>query len=124
MQTEIQKIYHDEKFQLQVLVVGGITTLFAALFGFYVTMREDSCLMITYAVIMSIEFLVMVTGIVCTVDLLFIIQTGLFDSDVIPELTLYETDSWVRHKWDTMQRKLDVHFISYIYALDSKLNHN
>jgi len=88
-----------------VLVVGGITTLFAALFGFYVTMREDSCLMITYAVIMSIEFLVMVTGIVCTVDLLFIIQTGLFDSDVIPELTLYETDSWVRHKWDTMQRE-------------------
>ena len=117
MQTEIQKIYHDEKFQLQVLVVGGITTLFAALFGFYVTMREDSCLMITYAVIMSIEFLVMVTGIVCTVDLLFIIQTGLFDSDVIPELTLYETDSWVRHKWDTMQRMFDVHLKSYIYTL-------
>ena len=117
IQTEILKIYHDEKFQLQVLVVGGITTLFAALFGFYVTMREDSCLMITYAVIMSIEFLVMVTGIVCTVDLLFIIQTGLFDSDVIPELTLYETDSWVRHKWDTMQRKFDVHLKSYIYYL-------
>ena len=93
--------------------------MFAALFGFYVTMREDSCLMITYAVIMSIEFLVMVTGIVCTVDLLFIIQTGLFDSDVIPELTLYETDSWVRHKWDTMQRKFDVHFLSYLYNLDS-----
>ena len=92
-------------FTLQVLVVGGITTLFAALFGFYVTMKEDSCLMITYAVIMSIEFLLMVTGIVCTVDLLFIIQTGLFDSDVIPELTLYETDPWVRHKWDTMQSK-------------------
>ena len=117
IQTEIQKIYHDEKFQLQVLVVGGITTLFAALFGFYVTMREDSCLMITYAVIMAIEFLVMVTGIVCTVDLLFIIQTGLFDSDVIPELTLYETDSWVRHKWDTMQRKFNLQFILEVYAL-------
>ena len=101
-------------------MVGGITTLFAALFGFYVTMREDSCLMITYAVIMSIEFLVMVTGIVCTVDLLFIIQTGLFDSDVIPELTLYETDSWVRHKWDTMQRKFDVYLKSYIYNLVGK----
>ena len=106
-------------------MIGGITTLFAALFGFYVTMKEDSCLMITYAVIMSIEFLLMVTGIVCTVDLLFIIQTGLFDSDVIPELTLYETDPWVRHKWDTMQRKLEIYFARDILSikLNSFLDH-
>ena len=102
-------------------MVGGITTLFGALFGFYVTMREDSCLMIAYAVIMSIEFLVMVTSIACTVDLLFIIQRGLFDSDVIPELTLYETDSRVRHRWDTMQRKFDARFMSYIHALDIEI---
>ena len=88
-----------------MLVIGGVTTLFAALFGFYVTMKEDSCLMVTYAVVMAIEFLVLVTGIVSTVRLLFIIQTGLFDADVIPELTLYETDPWVRYKWDTMQSK-------------------
>jgi hypothetical protein len=89
----------------QILVVGGVTTLFAALFGFYVTMKEDSCLMVTYAVIIAFEFLLLVTGIVATVRLLFIIQTGLFDADVIPELTLYETDPWVRYKWDTMQSK-------------------
>ena len=87
----------------QILVVGGVTTLFAALFGFYVTMKEDSCLMVTYAVVIGVEFLLLVTGIVATVRLLFIIQTGLFDADVIPELTLYETDPWVRYKWDTMQ---------------------
>ena len=89
----------------KVLVVGGVTTLLAALFGFYVTMKEDSCLMVTYACVMAIEFLLLVTGIVATVRLLFIIQTGLFDADVIPELTLYETDPWVRYKWDTMQSK-------------------
>ena len=91
--------------KFKVLVIGGATTLLAALFGFYVTAKEDSCLMVTYAVVMSVEFLVLVTGIVATVRLLFIIQTGLFDADVIPELTLYETDPWVKHKWDTMQRK-------------------
>ena len=91
--------------KFKVLVIGGATTLLAALFGFYVTAKEDSCLMVTYAVVMSVEFLVLVTGIVATVRLLFIIQTGLFDADVIPELTLYQTDPWVQHKWDTMQRK-------------------
>ena len=89
----------------KIMVVGGITTLFAALFGFYVTMKEDSCLIVTYAVVMAVEFLCLVTGIVATVRLLFIIQTGLFDADVIPELALYETDPWIRYKWDTMQRK-------------------
>ena len=92
----------------QILVVGGVTTLFAALFGFYVTMKEDSCLMVTYAVVVAVEFLLLVTGIVATVRLLFIIQTGLFDADVIPELTLYETDPWVRYKWDTMQSKTNL----------------
>ena len=59
--------------------------------------------MVTYAVVIAVEFIVLVTGIVATVRLLFIIQTGLFDADVVPELTLYETDPWVRYKWDTMQ---------------------
>ena len=68
-------------------------------------MKEDACLMVTYAVVIGVEFLLLVTGIVATVRLLFIIQTGLFDADVIPELTLYETDPWVRYKWDTMQSK-------------------
>ena len=90
---------------VKVLVVGGVTTLLAALFGFYVTLKEDSCLMVTYAVVMSVEFLILVTGIVSTVRLLFIIQTGLFDADVIPELTLYETDPWIRYKWDTLQSR-------------------
>ncbi len=36
-----------------IMVVGGVATLLTALFGFYVTMREDSCLTITYAVSLS-----------------------------------------------------------------------
>jgi len=68
--------------------------------------RDDSCLMVTYAVLLSLSFFVILTGIVCSVRLLFDIQTGgLFDGDVIPELTMYESDPWVRYKWDTLQRE-------------------
>ena len=30
-------------------------------------------------------------------------QVGFLNADVIPELSSYETDSWVRYKWDTIQ---------------------
>ena len=90
-----------------IMVLGGLFTLFTAIFGFYSASREDSCLMITYAVLLSIEFLLLVAGIVSSVRLLFDIQTGLFDADVIPELSMYEADPWVRYKWDTLQSKRD-----------------
>ena len=35
----------------------------------------------------------------------FISNAGLFDADVIPELSYYESDPWVRYKWDTLQSK-------------------
>ena len=38
-----------------ILLVGGVCTLLTAVFGFYVTVREDSCLMITYSVFLSIQ---------------------------------------------------------------------
>ncbi len=59
--------------------------------------------MVTYAVFLSLEFIVLIAGIIASVRLLFDIQTGLFDADVIPELGMYETDPWVRYKWDTLQ---------------------
>ena len=88
-----------------VLVLGGVTMLLTSLFGFYVTMKENSCLMITYAIMLTLNFLFLMTGIVSSIRLLFDIQTGLLDADVIPELTLYETDPWVMYKWDTIQRE-------------------
>ena len=30
-------------------------------------------------------------------------QVGFLNADVMPELSSYETDSWVRYKWDTIQ---------------------
>ena len=32
-----------------------------------------------------------------------LVQVGFLNADVIPELSSYETDSWVRYKWDTIQ---------------------
>ena len=31
------------------------------------------------------------------------IQVGFLNAEVIPELSRYETEDWVRSKWDTMQ---------------------
>ena len=33
------------------------------------------------------------------------IQIGFLNAEVIPELMRYETESWVRYKWDTLQRE-------------------
>ena len=75
-------------------------------------------MLITYAVFLFVEFLVLMAGIVASVRLLFDIQTGLFDADVIPELSLYETDSWVRYKWDTLQSKYDC--FAYVHKFFTK----
>ena len=37
--------------------------------------------------------------------LLVDIQIGFLNAEVIPELTRYETESWVKYKWDTLQRE-------------------
>ena len=37
--------------------------------------------------------------------LLVDIQIGFLNAEVIPELMRYETESWVRYKWDTLQRE-------------------
>ena len=63
--------------------------------------------MVTYSVFLALQFLMQLSGIVATVRLLFDIQTGLFDADVIPELAMYEQDPWVRYKWDTLQSEFE-----------------
>jgi CD63 antigen len=87
------------------LLIGGILALITAIFGMYTATREDSCLMITYSVFLALQFLLLIGGIVAAVRLIFDIQIGLFDGNVVPELSRYETDSWVKYKWDTMQRE-------------------
>jgi hypothetical protein len=61
--------------------------------------------MITYAVFLAIQFLLLIAAVITAVRLTFDIQTGVFDADVIPELSMYETDPYVRYKWDTLQRE-------------------
>ena len=52
--------------------------------------------MISFSIAMALNFLVLMAGIVSSVRLLFDISTGLYDADVIPELTYYETDAYIR----------------------------
>ena len=86
-----------------LMLIGGVFAFITAIVGFYSVMQRDSCLLITHASFSTLEFLILVAGIISSVRLIFYIQTGLFNADVVPELRLYETNSWVRYKWDTMQ---------------------
>ena len=88
-----------------ILTGGGVFTFILSMFGMLSIAREDSCLLVTYSVLMSLDVLLLLAGIVSSVRLLFDIQVGFLNGDVIPELSSYETDSWVRYKWDTIQRE-------------------
>jgi len=87
-----------------VLTGGGILTLVVAVFGLLAIAKEDTCLTIAYSVLLTLDVLILLGGIVSSVRLLFDIQVGFLNADVIPELSSYETDSWVQYKWDTIQR--------------------
>lgn len=111
-----------------ILAIGGTISLLSAIFGFYIMyvymcirlcviffaiifhclnrFRDDSCLMITYAVFLAIQFIILISGVGTSIKLLFELQTGLYDADVVTDMQLYETDYWVRYKWDTLQSGL------------------
>jgi len=86
-----------------VLTGGGLLTLLIAFFGFAAFLKEDGCYLYWYASLVSIDFIFLIAGIASSVRLLFDIQVGFLSSDVISELKLYESDTWVQYKWDTLQ---------------------
>jgi len=88
-----------------VLTGGGIFTLIISIFGIMAIAKEDACLTTTYSILVGIDVLILLGGIVSSVRLIFDIQVGFLNADVIPELASYETNSWVRYKWDTIQRE-------------------
>ena len=59
-----------------LMVIGGVFAFFTAIFGFYTITREDSCLLITHATLMTMEFCVLIAGIIASVRLIFFIQAG------------------------------------------------
>ena len=88
-----------------VLTGGGIFTMLVAVFGVVAVAKEDACLTIVYSILVAVDVLILLGGIVSSVRLLFDIQVGFLNADVIPELSSYETDTWVQYKWDTIQRE-------------------
>ena len=45
-----------------IMVVGGVFAFFTAVFGLYATAKEDSCLLITHATFMMLQFFVLIAG--------------------------------------------------------------
>ena len=88
-----------------VLTGGGILTLLVGGFGLLAIAKEDNCLTMTYAILVTVDVLILLAGIVSSVRLLFDIKMGFLNADVIPELSSYETNRWVQYKWDTIQRE-------------------
>ena len=79
-----------------VLTGGGIFTMLVAVFGVVAVAKEDACLTIVYSILVAVDVLILLGGIVSSVRLLFDIQVGFLNADVIPELSSYETDTWVQ----------------------------
>ena len=88
-----------------VLTGGGILTLLVSVLGLVAIAKEDTCLTMAYSLLLTLGVLIILGGIVSSVRLIFDIQVGFLNADVIPELSSYETDSWVQYKWDTIQRE-------------------
>jgi len=86
-----------------VLTGGGLLTLLISLFGFMAVAREDTCWLVAYSVMVGFDFCILLAGIISSVRLLIDIQIGFLDSDVMTELSSYETSAWTRYKWDTIQ---------------------
>ena len=57
-----------------VLTVGGCLTLLVSMFGLVAVAREDPCLLLTYSTLVALNFLILLTGIISSVRLLFDIQ--------------------------------------------------
>ena len=88
-----------------ILTGGGIFTLIVSVGGVLALARDDAILLLTYSILLAINILIIIAGIISSIRLIFDIQVGFLNADVIPELASYETDSWVRYKWDTIQRE-------------------
>lgn len=100
---------------------GGLLGLTVSLLGLAALCREDSCLLFLQAILTSINILVLITGVICSVRLIITIQVnipassdnasdllaqvGFLNAVVNDELSRYETESWVQYKWDTIQRE-------------------
>ena len=95
-----KKLHYCKFYTVQNYTVRGI-----AVFGFYAVSKEDACLLITHAVFMSINFCILLAAIISSIRLIFYIQTGLFEANVTEDMNMYEINSWVRYRWDTLQCK-------------------
>ena len=108
-----------------VLTGGGIFTLIISIFGIMAIAKEDACLTTTYSILVGIDVLILLGGIVSSVRLICDIQVGFLNADVITELVSYETNSWVRYKWDTIQRVYvlwGIRLCSGIYRLEAHIH--
>jgi len=86
-----------------IMTGGGIYTMIIAITGMLAIVKEDSCWLMGYSIMTGFNFFILLAGVISSVRLIIEIQIGFLNAEVIPELTRYETESWVRYKWDTLQ---------------------
>jgi len=82
---------------------GGLLTLIIFFTGMTALAKEDNCWLLAFSILTSLNFFVLLAGVISSIRLVVEIQIGFLNAEVIPELSRYETEDWVRYKWDTIQ---------------------
>ena len=88
-----------------ILVLVGIFSFIVALFGQLALMKQVPKLLRAHSVLLVLGIFFNICGIGSSVLLLFDIQEGFLNADVLTEISTYDTGSRVAYNWDTIQRE-------------------
>ena len=88
-----------------ILILVGIFTFCVALFGQMGLMKQNPKLLRAHSVMVVLCIFFNICGIGSSVLLLFDIQEGFLNANVLTEISRYDTDSHVAYNWDTIQRE-------------------
>jgi len=86
-----------------IMTGSGVLTLIIFMTGMTAIAKDNASWFLVYSILTAINFFVLLAGVISSVRLIVEIQIGFLNAEVIPELSRYETESWIRYKWDTIQ---------------------
>jgi hypothetical protein len=107
---QVEKLdFWDEVFLVvpSYIIVLGIYIFLVGFFGIGVSGLENRCLLITYAILMSVAFVAQIGSIFAALELRKVLaQAAASHANVNDDLMLYGINYYITTKWDSMQRYL------------------
>jgi len=101
--------FWDEVFLVvpSYIIALGIYIFVVAFFGIAISGQENRCLLVMYAILMSLAFVAQIGSIFASLELRKVLaQAAASHANVNEDLKLYGMDARITSKWDSMQRYL------------------